>query len=109
LEKRFFSKAKQEYHDIDYVDQLSDKEKRWLNSFLEESLGARLNHPFKKIHKSKKDRKQIFSANNARNRDIASLYTKISNEPGIFIDSDERNSVEDSLIDFIDSKKDYSS
>lgn len=72
LEPKFFSRIKQEFHDLDYVDQLSDKEKAWMSAFMEEWVGARLNHPGKKFHKSAKDRKKVFDANNARNRDFMS-------------------------------------
>ena len=43
-----------------------------MSSFMEEWVGARLNHPGKKFHKSRKDRKKVFDANNARNRDFMS-------------------------------------
>lgn len=72
LEAKYFSRIKQEFHDIDYADQLSDKEKAWMSAFMEEWVGARLNHPGKKFHKTRKDRKKVFDANNARNRDFMS-------------------------------------
>lgn len=70
LEKRFFSKVKQEFHDIDYVDQLGEKDRKFMSTFMEESLGANLSHPGKKLHKTKAERKLVFDANNARQRDI---------------------------------------
>lgn len=73
LEKRLFSKIKQEYHDIDYVDKLSDAEKKFMSTFMEEWLGARLNHSGKKMHRKKAERKRVFDMNNARQRDIYSL------------------------------------
>lgn len=64
---------KQEFHDIDYVDQLSDKDKKYLSTFMEENLGANLNHQGRKINKTKEQRKSIFDANNARQRDIYAI------------------------------------
>jgi len=80
LNKTLFSKVKQEYHDIDYIDQLSDKEKSYLSQFMGEYLGAQLNEDTlknkynrKAKHKSKKHRKDCFDRNNARQRDIYGL------------------------------------
>lgn len=72
LEKQLFSRIKQEYHDYDYIDKLSDAEKQWLSDFTGEWLGANLNDSGKKMHKSNKRRKQVFDMNNSRNRDIIS-------------------------------------
>lgn len=73
LDKTYFSKVKQEFHDIDYTKDLNEKEKKFMSTFMEESLGANLNHPGKKLHKSKAMRKSVFDANNARQRDIYAL------------------------------------
>lgn len=109
LEKRFFSRIKQEFFDVDYVNKLSDEEKRYLNDFLNEWLGA--NTTKAKFHKSKKDRKKVYDANNARNRDIYSNqratgrfvdYEKIRKQIDEVHGSDNP---EDDLIDYIDSKK----
>ena len=43
-----------------------------MSDFMGEWLGANLNDSDKKLHKSKKRRKQVFDMNNARNRDILS-------------------------------------
>ena len=72
LNKRKFSKVKQEFHDIDYADQLNDKDKLFLSSFMEEHLGARLNHCGKKHNKSKASKRAIYNQNNARQRDVYS-------------------------------------
>lgn len=73
LDKTKFSKIKQEYHDYDYIDKLDDKHKEWLSRFTEEDLGARLNHPNRKIYRKQKDKNGVFHRNNARNRDIQSI------------------------------------
>lgn len=73
LDKHLFSRVKQEYHDYDYVDKLSDKDKEWLSTFTEEYLGARLNHKKKKLHRTKKMKRDCFNRNNARQRDTYSI------------------------------------
>lgn len=123
-----FSKAKQQQHDIDYAHLLSDKDKDFMSRFMEEWVGARLNHPGKLINKGKTVRKKIYDANNARNRDIMSIHYKMSdsnveqlenttgvkaldndttgNNPNSMIDYEyEYKSPEDALIDIIDNRK----
>lgn len=74
LNKHKFSKIKQEYHDInEYAFKLNSEAEDWLNRFMEEDLGARLNHDGKKIYKKKKDKTETFRRNNQRNRDLYSL------------------------------------
>lgn len=73
LKKNLFSKIKQEYHDMDYIDKLSDKDKAWLSAFMEEDLGANLNHKGKKIYRKKDSKRECFRRNNQRNRDLYSL------------------------------------
>lgn len=73
LNGRFFSKVKQEFHDIDYAHELSEKEKKWLSSYMEETLGARFNHNGKKHVKSKSGKQAIYNENNARQRDQYSI------------------------------------
>jgi truncated hemoglobin YjbI len=106
LEKRLFSRIKQEYHDYDYVDKLSDKDKKWLSDFTSEWLGANLNDSDKKMHKSNKRRKQVFDMNNARNRDLLSNV-----KAGGLVDDvyslEERSTIdpskaEDAIIDSIE-------
>ncbi len=70
LNPRKFSKVKQEFHDFDYIKLLSPKEKQFLSDFTWEYLGANLTEA--KYHKTKKARKDVFDANNARQRDIYS-------------------------------------
>lgn len=99
LNPHLFSKIKQEYHDIDYVDKLSDEDKKFLSTFMQEWLGARLNHPNEKLHSSKKDRKRVFDMNNARQRDIYSIAKATGklhyNVPEAAVD------VEEEMIDLI--------
>jgi hypothetical protein len=114
LEGRLFSKVKQEFHDIDYSHKLSAKEKDWLSRFMEEDLGARLNHSGTKLNKKKAQKKGCFDRNNARNRDLYSLARasgKLSgDDPARAIESLQEEyydaqDIEDRLIDAIDKKK----
>lgn len=80
LDRKLFSRVKQEYHDIDYAHKLSDDDKAWMSQFMEEHLGANLdeerldnkygNEPF---HNTRELRKDCFDRNNARQRDIYGL------------------------------------
>jgi len=62
----------EELTDFDYIDKLNDKEKDWLNRFLEEEVNANFNHGGKILNKKKEDRKRCYDKNNARNRDVMS-------------------------------------
>lgn len=112
LKSNTFSRIKQQYHDIDYAEQLSGADARFMSDFMEEWLGARLNHPGKKFHKSKKDRKRCFDMNNQKQRDIYN-YLKIHgtirdiNDRAVLTEIDKKTplSYEDVLIDAIDKKR----
>lgn len=58
--------------DYDYIDKLSEKEKRWLNKFTKEYVNADLNYKdlSKNLHNTQKLKKDCTDRNNARNRDI---------------------------------------
>lgn len=106
LKKNLFSKIKQEYHDIDYADKLNDDEKRMLSDFMEEWLGANLNHGGKKIHRKKQDRKKVYDMNNSRIRDIYSR-SRASGQldmeiPWSKLESEEYYNPEDQYIDLLD-------
>lgn len=73
LTKFFFSRIKQEFHDIDYVDKLNDEEKAWLSSFMEEDLGANFKHKGKRIYRKKQDKLDSYRRNNKRNVDEYSV------------------------------------
>lgn len=106
---------RRELLEIDYLDQLSEKDKDWLNRFNEEFVIANYQHKGKKIDKSKKARKASYDRNNARNR---CTYTKakvtglLNNTPTeeyltAAIDNKHRKTVsnmEDVLIETIDMK-----
>lgn len=115
LKKNKFSKIKQEYHDIDYAHKLDSKTAAWLNNFMEEDLGARLNHPGKKIYKTDADRKACYQRNNERNRDIYSnwrasgrLLTASSKAIENYLDSKMEETIlnpEDEIIEALDRHK----
>lgn len=76
---------------------------------MEEWVGARLNHPGKKFHKSKKDRKRIWDANNQRNRDMMGKFDRVSNNDNCkatdILEITQTESPEDAMIEMIDLKK----
>jgi hypothetical protein len=59
--------------DQDYIDQLSDKDKEWLSQFNEEYMAGSSRHKGKKLNKTKKERRESYARNNARNRDLYAL------------------------------------
>lgn len=63
-------KTRYDLIDYDYIDQLSEKEKDWLNRFTEEYTNAKYDHEGPRIQKRKKDRLESYGRNNSRNRDI---------------------------------------
>lgn len=113
LNPRKFSRIKQEFHDIDYLDQLNEKELEWLHRFMEEDLGARFNHSGKRIYKKKQDELDSYRRNNQRNFDI---YSRGRAQGLIQLDKEvinladkvqnlETTNPEDALIEKIDLKK----
>ncbi len=116
LVKKFNSRVRQEYLDFDYLDQLTDEQKEWLNKFTEEELNASFKNDETDFNQDKEEKRKIYNKNNARNR---CLYGQVKNKVGAtkmlnYEDStnliDEKNTVsddyiEDAIIDYIDSKK----
>lgn len=110
---RFNSKIRQPTIDQDYIDKLNDKEKEWLASFMEETNNANFNHGGKKHYKTKTKKREIYNANNARQRDIMSQQqamgrlNEFNKETEAYLENEEAQSmsdIEDSLIDYIDKK-----
>jgi hypothetical protein len=58
-------KTRQEQLEVPYLDQLNEKEKAFMNAFLEETVITNFKHKGKKLYK---DRKPFYDANNSRNR-----------------------------------------
>lgn len=107
---------RREILEVDYLNQLSEKDKDWLNRFNEEFALANFNHKGKLLDGSKEARKKSYDANNARNR---CLYTKakvtglLNNSPTeshlkASIDEKASNiyeSYEDALVGAIDKRR----
>jgi hypothetical protein len=110
LNPNYSPRIRREYLDFDYLDQLSDKDKEFLNKFVEEELNA----SFKKrgnLNKTKAERREVYSANNQRNRDAfgigkATNRLILTGESVPYAEGNEKSAhdYEDALIDFIDSK-----
>lgn len=114
LDKRVNSRTRHELIDFDYVDKLSDTEKKWLSNFMEEWLSGNFNHEGRIFHKSKKSKRECYNRNNARNRDAMSIaqatgnmrYSadKAADAPMTNKAVPALDSVESSIIDLIDLK-----
>ena len=65
-------KTRYELIDYDYVNELSEEEKTWLNKFTEEYTNASLDSQNleKNLHNTKELKQDCYRRNNARNRDI---------------------------------------
>lgn len=112
LLKRYHNLNVQEYIDYDYVSKLSPKDKAWLDKFTEEEYRAYFNEDKPKHINKKKNRKQIYNTNNARNRCIYSRSKgkqELDFGDKIVLDAIESKNdftqQEDAIITFIDLKK----
>lgn len=76
LKKKYYPKTKRELCDFDYLDKLTDSEREWLNTFMEEYAKAHINHG-KKRKLKKHQIKEVYRQNNARNRDMWNKYQKV--------------------------------
>lgn len=116
LDPKYHNLAIHEYLDYDYVKELGDKEKEWLNKFSEEYYRAYFNSDAPKHLHKKKHRKEIYGSNNARNRCIVSRSKKYLNLD--YIEAEEAlalngkakthgRDVEEAVVEYIDAKRDY--
>lgn len=108
LEPRLNLKTRTDLIDFDYVEKLNDKEKAWLNSFCEEYHNANMKHPGKKIHKTKKQQRDCYTMNNARNRDILTRSKACGKAISIHevTETDNtKNNPEDKMIEALDNKR----
>jgi hypothetical protein len=81
LNKQYTTRIRQEYLDMDYIDQLSEDDKKWLNRFFEEELNSQFKNDGTDLNKTKEERKKIYDRNNAQNRD---LYGSLKNKDNKF-------------------------
>ena len=107
LEPRLNSRVRQEYIDYDYVDKLSDEEKKWLNDFTEEytngGVGKQSESEKNRFHKTPELVKECTDRNNAQNR---CLYGQVRNKVGVtkLLNYDDiKNIVEEELVKEISS------
>lgn len=102
LEVRTYAKNIQHYVDMDYIDELSEEEKDWLNIFSEEYYGNTFREKKKSLNKNKKARQDCYNRYNARQRDISNQRIKSSLDESYHGKSyDSTNS----MVDWIDSSK----
>lgn len=81
LEKRLNSRVRQEYIDYDYVDNLSEEEKEFLNKFTGEYYGGSFNKDGTDLTADNTEGyRESYNRNNARNR---CLYGRIRNRVGV--------------------------
>ena len=97
----------------EYVHLLSDKEKEWLNRFLEETVITNFQHKGKLIYKGKKKRREFYGDNNLRNRCI---YNKskamgtllfVDNFNGVMDNNlnNNTNNTEDAMVELLTAKR----
>lgn len=104
LTKGYNLRSRADLLDVDYLDKLSEEEKEWLNAFFEEEVNANFNHDGPKVNRrSKKNKKRVYDANNARNRDI---LTRIKASGADYeLKETDSYSIEDQVIEKLDSKR----
>jgi hypothetical protein len=101
LTKKTSLKIREELLDQDYIDKLSEEDKKWLNQFNEEWIHGRVYKSkdgcYKpKFHKTKRDKKRENDANNSRNRDAfgrakirGNLVAEVANSGVKFYESED--------------------
>lgn len=108
-------KTRYELLDYDYLDQLTDEEKKWLNDFTEEYVNASLDSQNleNNFHNTDELKKDCYRRNNARNRDIltrakasgsfVSIDEMRLNKKAILLDKEEDllNKIEDN-VDYLE-------
>ncbi len=105
-------KTRFELIDYDYVDELSEEEKEWLNKFTEEYVNANLDSKNlkKNLHKSKKLKKDCYDRNNSRNRDILTRAKAQGKDIDFHgLENELSGFSEDQMIDKIDKSNDEDS
>lgn len=80
-------KTRYELIDYDYINKLSEEDKKWLNKFTEEYVNASLNaeNLTENFHNTTELKKDCYRRNNARNRDILTRAKAAGN----YISTDE--------------------
>jgi len=111
LNSNYTTKVRREFLDFDYIDKLSEKEKEFLNKFVEEEQNASFSKTKKNFNKTKEAQRKIYTNNNKRNNDVfgvtkATGRLLLTGETTPYIEGNREvaNDYEDALIDFIDKK-----
>lgn len=94
---------------LTYANDLPEKEKKWMNSFVEEYVNANFNHSGKKLHTTKALKKACYDKNNSRNRDILTS-AKVTGNAVVFsalTEKDEGQDTIDDIVNYIDKKANY--
>ena len=106
LKPKYNLKTRTDLIDYDYIDKLSDEEKEWLNKFTEEYINANVKKK-DALHKTKKQRKDCYDRNNARNRCILTK-AKAAGKADSLDDAIEiiDENLEDRLIEELDEFRD---
>ena len=99
--------------DMDYIKDLPESAKKWLNGFISETVVTNFDHDGTKLYKTKKDKRKLYSENNKRNIDtynVAKSSGKLVSINNVYEEiegnrSTNNNNVEDALIELIDSKR----
>lgn len=123
LKKQYNSRVRQEYMDQDYIRDLTEEEKTFLNQFNEEYYGAKLDFQNleNNLHNNEELKKDCTDRNNARNRcayGIAKAGNRINDMNMFTVEKESVNvdlgpddeihsdpNIEDALIDYLDSKR----
>ena len=103
LETKSFPKNKQWMVDQDYAKDLDAEAAEWLGRFNQEYYRNRFESSEKDLHNTKELKKECYSAENARNRD---LYA-IKNTGGMVVGSSTVNDGEGNEMDLLDTVADY--
>lgn len=108
-------KIRRDELEVDYLNKLSEKEKKWLSKFNEEYVNASLDRekPWRNLHKTKKLIKDCTDRNNYRNNDVlakakANNWLKTEEKIPEYLEqqrSTNSNEVEDALIEMIDANE----
>lgn len=119
LDPNYNPKIRKETIDADYLNKLSTEELAFYNKFMEEYNNASFNHTKKDLHKRKKQKREIYNKNNARNRCIYSrakavgrlLFTDelfqdevVMNIDGFSTTVSSKEDIENALVDYLDNK-----
>jgi hypothetical protein len=101
----------------EYVQQLNDKQKDFLNKFLEETVITNFKHKGSLLYKGKKKRREFYNSNNARNRcmhtmakamNILDSTETMPNLDVLYnteVSNDGFNNVEDAMLTAIELKR----